>query len=61
MSSIIEWWNPSNMSYAVRALENLPRVTPRFGLGPIGIIVGVSMTASLVALVLTLLLWQKKN
>ena len=49
------------MSYAVRALENLPRIAPRFGLGPLGIMVGVSLTASLVALVLTLLLWQKKS
>jgi hypothetical protein len=61
VSLIIEWWNPNNMSYAVRALENLPRITPRFGLGPLGIMVGVSLTASLVALVLTLLLWQKKS
>lgn len=47
------------MSYAVEALENLPRMGVRPGLGPLGIMVGISLTASLVALVLTLILWQK--
>lgn len=61
MSSIIEWWNPNNMSYAFKVLENLPRIGVRHDPAPLGIAVGISLTVSLVALVLTLVLWQKKS
>jgi hypothetical protein len=49
------------MSYAVKALENLPRIGVRHSPAPLGIVVGISLTASLVALALTLILWQRKN